>query len=151
MMNALEVTGKVFHLPALIGTNLLALVAAGGTRPLSAIQFVDVRAYREVFEVGKMAPALARLNPSQLLSWLGMRRNVVRVERFAVQFFGRAEQQLRQLGCRLQPVCARAILLPLVAIQARPANADFRCADRLAHATARQPWPFGGTFHTGDP
>jgi hypothetical protein len=78
-----------------------ALLAAGGTHPLLAIQFVDVRAYRKVFEVGKMAPALARLNPSQLLLWFGMRRNVVPAERFAVQFFGKAEQQLRRLGCRL--------------------------------------------------
>jgi hypothetical protein len=43
MMNALEVAGKIFYLPALVGADLLALRPAAGTRTLLRAQFVDVR------------------------------------------------------------------------------------------------------------
>ena len=64
-----------------------------------------------------MAPSLAAFDPPQFLLWLGMRRNIVRVDRLAIQFLAEAEQQLRQLACRLEPVCAWPVVSLLVAIQ----------------------------------
>jgi hypothetical protein len=44
MMDALEVTGKIFHLPALIRSNRLTLLAAAAPGSLFTAQLVDVRA-----------------------------------------------------------------------------------------------------------
>ena len=46
-----------------------------------------------------------------------MRRNVVRVDRLAIQFLAEAEQQLGQIACRLEPVCAWPVVPLLVAVQ----------------------------------
>src|ERR1019366_3478310 len=60
MLDAFEVAGKIFHLPALIGTNLLALDTAARAQALFSVQFVNVRGNWKVFEVSQIAPPQAR-------------------------------------------------------------------------------------------
>lgn len=64
-----------------------------------------------------MAPALAALNPPQFLVWLGMRWDVVRVNRLAIHLLAEAEQQLRQITCRVQTVRPWSVVPLLVAIK----------------------------------
>ena len=71
MMDAFEVAGKIFHLPALIRADLLALDAATGTSPLLHAQLVDLGAYRKIFEVGKIPPSLAPLHASKFFLRFG--------------------------------------------------------------------------------
>ena len=68
-----------------------------GAGALFGVQLVYVGGDRQIFEAGKMAPPLAPLHPPQFLLRLGMRRNVIKVDRLAIQFLGEAEQQLRQI------------------------------------------------------
>ena len=63
MMDALEAARKIFHLPALVGADLLALHPATGTRTLLRAQLVDARGDGEIFEIGKMTPPSAPLHP----------------------------------------------------------------------------------------
>ena len=98
MMDALEVAGKIFDLPALVGANFLALFAAAGAGPLFGAQLVDVRGDGKVFEVGKMTPPSAPLHPPQFLLRFGMRRNIVRMNRLTVQLLGEVQQQLGQIA-----------------------------------------------------
>jgi hypothetical protein len=67
MLDALEVTRKIFDLPALVGAHCFALLTATRARPFHRAQFVDMRGDREIFEVGKLTPALAPLHAPQLL------------------------------------------------------------------------------------
>ena len=119
-MDALEAAGNMLDLPALLLADLLALDAAARTGPLLRAQLVDMRGDRQVFEVGQMAAALAPLHPPQFFVRLRMRRNIVRVDRLLVQLLGEAEQHLRQVACRLQPVGARTVVPLLVALQFYP-------------------------------
>ena len=91
--------------------------AAAQAGALFGVQFVYVRGDGQIFEVGQMAPSLAAFDPPQFLFRLGMRRNVVRVDWLAIQFLAEAEQQLRQIACRLEPVCAWPVVPLLVATQ----------------------------------
>jgi hypothetical protein len=63
MLNALEVTGKIFDLPALVGTYFFALLTTARARPFHCAQLVDMSGDGEIFEVGKLTPALAPLHP----------------------------------------------------------------------------------------
>ena len=67
MMDALEVAGKTFYLPALVGPNLPALHAAAGTDSFLGTQFVDLGRDGKVFEVGEMPSARAPLQSPQLV------------------------------------------------------------------------------------
>jgi hypothetical protein len=78
----------ILHLPALIRADFLALLAAAGASTLLTVQLVDVRVYRKVFEVGKIAPPLAPLHPPQLLFLRGLRRNIIGMERLTLQLLG---------------------------------------------------------------
>ena len=92
--------GKIFDLPALVGTDLLALNAAAGTGALFGAQFVYMGGDGKIFEVGQIPPALAPFHPPQFFLRFRMRRNIVRVDRLAIQFLGEAQQQLRQIAWR---------------------------------------------------
>ena len=99
MMDALEVAREVLDLPALLLADLLALEAAAWTSAFLGAQLVHMRSDRKVFEIRDPAPPLAPLHPSQFFCWFRMRRNVIRVDRFAIQILGKTEQQLRQIAC----------------------------------------------------
>jgi hypothetical protein len=92
-MDALEVARKVFHLPALIGPNLIARLTAAGAGPLVAAQLVDARSDGKIFEVGKMAPPFAPLDASLLLL-LRLGRNIARMNRLLLQLLREVQQQL---------------------------------------------------------
>ena len=62
-LKALEVAGQVLDLPALLGADLLAFLAAARAGALFGTQLVDLRGHREVFEVGQGTPAPAPLHP----------------------------------------------------------------------------------------
>ena len=117
MMDALEVAGEVFDLPALLGANLLPFDSAARAHPLLRAQLVNLRGDRKIFEVLKPAPPLAPLDTPQLFFRLGVRRNIAGVDRLAVQFLSEAEQHLRQLALRLQPIGAGAIVPLAVSLQ----------------------------------
>ena len=67
VLDALEVAGIVFDLPALVRADLLALGSAARAGALFRAQFVDVRGDGEVLEVGEIAPALAPPHAPQFL------------------------------------------------------------------------------------
>jgi hypothetical protein len=67
VMDALEAARKVLHLPTLIGTDLMARLAAAGARPLFGAQLIDARGDGKIFEVGKVAPAFAPLSRCALI------------------------------------------------------------------------------------
>jgi len=109
--------GKIFHLPAFVGADLLALNAAAGAGALGRAQLVDMSGYGKVFEVGKIPTSFAPLHAPKFFLRLGMRRNIVRVDRLVIQFLSEAEQQLGQIACRLQLIRMRPVVSLLVAIQ----------------------------------
>ena len=92
--HALEVAGKVLHLPTLIGPNLMARLTAAGAGPLLAAQLVDARGDGKVFEVGKMAPPSAPLDASLLLLLFRLGWNIARMNRLLLQLLGEVQQQL---------------------------------------------------------
>ena len=73
MMDPFEVAGKIFHLPAFVRADLLALDAAAGAGPFSRAQLVDLGSYRKIFEVGKIAPSLAPLHAPKFFCRFGAR------------------------------------------------------------------------------
>src|SRR6202008_1101455 len=109
MMNTLEAARKIFHLPALVGADLLALHAAAGTGTLLCAQFVDARGEGYMFEVGKRPPPSAPLHPPQFLFRSAMRRNIVRLNRLTVQLLGEVQQQLGQIARALETIHARTV------------------------------------------
>ena len=75
MMDAFEVAGKIFHLPAFVRADLLALDAAAGAGPFSCVQLVDLGGYRKIFEVGKITPSLAPLHAPKFFCGFAARWN----------------------------------------------------------------------------
>ena len=116
-MDALEAPGNMLDLPALLLADLLALDAAARTGPFLRAQLVDMRGDREILEVGQVAAAFAPLHAPQFFVRLGMRRNIVRVDRLLVQCLGEAEQHLRQIALGLKTIRARTVIPLLVASQ----------------------------------
>jgi hypothetical protein len=51
MPQALEVSGKVFDLPALLAADFLSLLAAARAASLFCRELIDVRADRKIFEI----------------------------------------------------------------------------------------------------
>jgi hypothetical protein len=101
-MDAFEVAGKIFHLPAFVRADLLALDAAAGAGTFCRVQLVDLGSYRKIFEVGKIAPPFTPLHASKFFCWFAARWNVVRVNRLAIHLLGEVQKHLRQIGgdCR---------------------------------------------------
>ena len=118
--------GIIFDLPAFVRADLLALGSAARAGALLRAQFVNVRGDGEVLEIGEIAPALAPPHAPQFIGRLGRGRNVVRMNRLAVQFLGEGEQHLRHLAARLQPVRARAVipLLETLQFELKPQHLD---------------------------
>src|SRR5260370_35068994 len=85
MMDALEVAGKIFHLPALVRADLLPLYAAAGARTLTRAQVIDSSGDGEVFEVGKMTPTSAPLYPAQFLFRFRIALKIIGFDWLAVQ------------------------------------------------------------------
>jgi hypothetical protein len=71
----------------------------------------------KVLEVSQIAPALAPLHSPPFFFRLRMRRNIVRVNRLAVQIFGEAQQQLRQIARGAQTIRARPVIPLLISLQ----------------------------------
>ncbi|HUZ94125.1 MAG TPA: hypothetical protein VMU57_04365 [Edaphobacter sp.] len=117
LSDALEVAGKVLHLPALIGADLLARNTAAGTDSLFRNQLVHAFGNGKVFEVGHLAPPLAPLHPPEFRFRLAMRWNIVRVDRLAIQLACEAQQQLGQIIAVFQPIRARSVIVLLRTIQ----------------------------------
>jgi hypothetical protein len=118
MMDALEVAGKILHLPAFLGADLSALQATAGTGAFRFAQLVNLRTDGKVLEVSQIAPAHAPLyTPPFFFFGLRMRRNIVRVNRLAVQIFGEAQQQLRQIARGAQTIRARPVIPLLISLQ----------------------------------
>ena len=117
MMDAFEVAGKIFHLPAFVCADLFALDAAAGTGPFSRIQLVDLGSYRKIFEIGKIAPSFATLHAPKFFCRFAARWNVVRVNRLAIHLLGEVEKHLRQITRGLQTIGARAVVPLLVSLQ----------------------------------
>ena len=87
---------------------------------------MNVRGGGDVLEIRKIAPALRPPHAPQFLDGLGRGRNVVRMNRFAIQLGGEREQHLGHLAARLEPVCARAVipLLETLQFELQPQHLD---------------------------
>jgi hypothetical protein len=117
VMDALEAARKILNLPTLIGTDLMARLAAAGTGPLFGAQLIHARGDRKIFEVGKVAPPFAPLHPPQWLLLLPLGRNIVRMNRFTVQLLGEVQQQLRESLGGLKTIRARTVVPLLESLQ----------------------------------
>jgi hypothetical protein len=117
MVDALEMAGKILHLPALFGADLLAQNSTAGAGPLFGAEIVLACGDGEIFEVGKTASSLAPFHSPQFLLRLGMRWNIVRVDCLAIQLVCEVQQQLCQILCVLKPIRAWPVVLFLVTIQ----------------------------------
>ena len=126
MMQAFKVAGVIFDLPALVGTDLLALNTTAGTCALFRTQFVNLRGDGEIFEVGQVPPALTPFHTPQFFLRFRRRRDIVRVNRLAVHLLGEDQQQLRQIAGALKTVCSRAVIPLLVALQFQLRTQQFK-------------------------
>jgi hypothetical protein len=116
MPNALEAPRNVLDLPALLLAYLLPLRSAAWTQSFFALEFVDVRRDRKIFEVGEIAPSLAPFDPPQLELGLGL-RHILGLDRLALQFLGELQQRLRYIRARLQLIAARPVVPLFVTFQ----------------------------------
>jgi hypothetical protein len=103
------VAGEIFHLPAFVRADFLALCAAARAGTFSRVQLVDLSSYRKIIEVGKIAPPLAPLHASKLFLWIGARWKIVRVNRLAIHLLGEVQKHLRQITRGLQSIGARPV------------------------------------------
>ena len=164
MLNALEVAGQVLDLPALLrARSLFAPRPQHGQARSFRAQLVDLRADRQVLEVGQRAPSPAPLHPPPLAAgslaaatssgWTG----------FLLQFFAEVQQRLRQLAARFQPVRPRPVVPLLVALQlqlqtqrlhveivgALPLLRAARCSARSRSASAARNSAFNAAGSSG--
>ena len=109
-MDPHEVAGKIFHLPALVRADLLALDAAAGAGPFSRAQLVNLGSYGKVFEVSKIAPSLAPLHAPKFFRWFGARWKIVRIDRLQIHLLGEVQKHLCQVTRRLQTIGARTVV-----------------------------------------
>src|SRR6516162_7816861 len=101
MPNALEAPRNVLDLPGLLLAYLWPLDGAAWTQPFFAMEFVDVRRDRKIFEVGEIAPSLASLDPPHFV--LGrVPGHILGLDRLALKFLGELQQRLRYIRARLQ-------------------------------------------------
>jgi hypothetical protein len=117
MMDALEVTGEILDLPAILMADFLALDAAAGAYPFLWTQLVQVRGDGKVLEVLNPAPPFVPLHPPQLLFRFRMEWKIRGVDRLTVHRLGEAEKQLRQVALGLETVRARTVIPFLQAIE----------------------------------
>ena len=110
MLNAFEMAGIVFDLPAFLRANLLTWGPAARACALVRSQLVNVRCDGEVLKIGEMAPALSPLYAPRFIGGCGGRRNVLRWNGLAVQLLREVEQHLRHFAVRCEPVRARAVI-----------------------------------------
>jgi len=116
-MDAFEVAGKIFHLPAFVRADLFALDAAAGAGTFCRVQLVDLGGYRKIFEVGKITPSLAPLHASKFFRRFGAGWKIVRVNRLAIHLLGEVQKHLGQITRGLQTIGARAVVPLLVSLQ----------------------------------
>ena len=116
-MQTLEVAGKILNLPTLIRADLLARQTTARTSAFRLAQLIDMRRDRKIFEVGKIAPALATLHAAQLFGWLLRMRKIVCVDRLLIQVFGEVQQHLRYILVGLQTIRPWTVIPLLVTLQ----------------------------------
>ena len=126
MMQAFKMAGVIFDLPALVGTDLLALNTTARTRALFGTQFVNLRGDGEIFEVGQVPPSLTPFHTPYLFLWFRRRRGIVRVNRLAVHLLGEDQQQLPQIAGVLKAVCSRAVIPLLVSLEFQLRTQQFK-------------------------
>ena len=117
MLQAHEVAGHVFDLPAFLGADLFSFRATARAGTLFCAQLVDVRGDREVRKVRQGASSPAPLHPPQLGGGLARRGDRFRGNRLLRQFFTEVQQRLPELLAGFQPVGPRAVVPLLVALQ----------------------------------
>ena len=117
VMDPHEVAGKIFHLPAFVRADLLALDTAAGAGPFSHAQLVHLGSYGKVFEVSKIAPSLAPLHAPKFFRWFGALWKVVRIDRLQIHLLGEVQKHLCQVTRRLQTIGARAVVPLAISIQ----------------------------------
>src|ERR1035437_6306589 len=117
MMDAFEVAGKILHLPTLVRADLLALDTATRACSFSRAQLVDLGSYRKIFEVCKIAPALAPLHASKFFLRFGAGRKIVRITRLAIHLLSEVQKQLCQIGGGLQTIGARPVVPLAISLQ----------------------------------
>lgn len=98
MMDPFEVARKIFNLPAFVRADLFALDAATGTCSFSRAKLVDLRGHRKIFEVGKIAPALAPLHAPKLFCRFAALWKIFRINRLQIHFLGEDKKHLCQSG-----------------------------------------------------
>ncbi len=116
MLQAQEVAGHVFDLPAFLGADLFSFRATARAGALFRAQLVDVRGDREVHKVRQGASAPAPLHPRQFVDRLA-RRHLVGRQGFLRPFLAEGQQRLPQLLAGFQPVGAWTVVPLLVALQ----------------------------------
>jgi hypothetical protein len=117
MLNALEVAGKIFDLPALVGAYFFALLTTARAQPFHCTQLVDMGGDREIFEVGKMTPALAPFHASQLLFRVWRGWEVAWMDWLVIHLLGEIQQQLGQFASRSQTIRAGPVIPFLISLQ----------------------------------
>src|ERR1017187_7235151 len=117
MMDAFEVAGKIFDLPAMVRADFLALDAAAWASPLLLAQLVDTGGYRKIFEVSEVTPSLAPLHTSKFFCRFAVRWNIVRINRFAIHLLGERQKHLRQITRGLQTISARTVVPLAIPLQ----------------------------------
>src|SRR5437016_6623478 len=77
VVQTLKPARNIFDLPAFLGPDLLAWLAAAGAGALLRLQFMHVGSYRKIFEVGNLAASGPLLDPPQLVLGPGLRRKKI--------------------------------------------------------------------------
>jgi hypothetical protein len=117
MVDALEMAREIFHLPAFVRANLLALDAATGAGTFSRVQLVDLDSYRKVFEVSKIPPSFAPLHAAKFFLRFTAGWKIVRVNRLAIHLLGEVEKHLGQITRGLQTIGARTVVPLAIPLQ----------------------------------
>src|SRR5690349_9186151 len=88
-LQALKAARNIFNLPAFLGPDLLPLLSAARASALFRREFMHVGGDRKIFEVGNLAASGPLLDAPQFVLRLRVRRNILRMDRFLVQFLGK--------------------------------------------------------------